>query len=76
MRTTIAIDDAVLESVRRVALRRNQSMGVVVTDLLRQALAAKPAVVADRSGLPLMPVQPGAGQADLNTVNALRDEYP
>ncbi len=73
MRTTLAIDDSVLESVRRVALRRQQSLGTVVSDLLRQALVAKTVAVAD-GDLPLMPVQPGAGQADLKIVNALRDE--
>lgn len=73
MRTTLAIDDSVLASVRRVAVRRQQSLGVVVTELLRQALVAKISV-PDVDGLPLMPVQPGAGQADLKIVNALRDE--
>ncbi len=73
MRTTLAIDDAVLESVRKVAMRRQQSMGEAVTDLLRQALEPRSPAV-ESGGLPRMPVQPGAGRADLKTVNALRDE--
>jgi hypothetical protein len=73
MRTTLAIDDSVLASVRRVALRRRQSLGAVVSELLRQALVAKTSLPAV-GGLPLMPVQPGAGQADLKIVNTLRDE--
>ncbi len=73
MRTTLAIDDAVLESVRKVAMRRQQTLGEAVTDLLRQALAPT-TLDAGPGGLPVMPVQPGAGQADLQIVNALRDE--
>jgi hypothetical protein len=73
MRTTLAIDDNVLESVRKVAMRRQQTLGEAVTDLLRQALAPT-SPVASPGGLPVMPVQPGAGQADLKIVNALRDE--
>ena len=73
MRTTLAIDDSVLESVRKVALRRKQSLGTAVSELLRQALVAKnPPATA--GSLPVMPVQAGAGQADLKIVNALRDE--
>ena len=52
---------------------RQQSLGAVVTELLRQALVAKISLT-NVGGLPLMPVQPGAGQADLKIVNALRDE--
>jgi uncharacterized protein (DUF111 family) len=73
MRTTLAIDDAVLELVRKVAVRRQQSLGEAVTYLLRQALEPKSPPVGS-GGLPVMPVQPGAGQADLKIVNALRDE--
>lgn len=73
MRTTLAIDDHVLESVKKVAKRRQQSLGEAVTDLLRQALEPKEAAV-DAHGLPVMPVQPGSGQANLEIVNSLRDE--
>lgn len=73
MRTTIAIDDAILESVRRLAKRRNQSVGETVTELLRRALS--PSLPATTIGdLPVMPVQADAGQADVAIVNALRDE--
>ena len=73
MRTTLSIEDDVLDRVRTVADRRQQSIGVVVTALLREALAPK-TVGPDRTGLPTMPVQPGATQATLAIVNALRDD--
>lgn len=39
MRTTLAIDDAVLGVVKRYAEGRSISLGKAVTDLLRRALA-------------------------------------
>ena len=75
MRTTLSIEDDVLDRVRTVANRRQQSIGEVVTALLREALAPK-TVGPDRTGLPTMPMQPGATQANLAIVNALRDEMP
>ncbi len=73
MRTTVSIDDRVLDAVRRVARRQRKPLGVVVTALLREALEPK-AGVGDTSGLPMMPMQLGAGRATLQSVNALRDE--
>lgn len=73
MRTTFSIDDQVLEAVRRVARRQGKPVGMVVTALLREALAPR-APVGDVDGLPFMPAQLGAGRATLETVNALRDE--
>ena len=75
MRTTLSIEDDVLDRVRKVADRRQQSLGEVVTALLREALAPK-TVGPDQTGLPTMPMQPGATQANLAIVNALRDEMP
>ncbi|MCU0753512.1 MAG: hypothetical protein MUE46_00100 [Xanthomonadales bacterium] len=75
MRTTINIDDDVLARVRQVAERRDESLGAAVSALLREALAPR-AAQADSTGLPTMPIQPGAGRADLAIVNALRDELP
>lgn len=39
MRTTLAIDDAVLSVVKRYAEGRSISLGKAVTDLLRRALS-------------------------------------
>lgn len=73
MRTTVSIDDNVLEAVRKVSRRQKKPLGVVVTNLLREALSPKLTVAGDE-GLPLMPVQLGAGRASLEIVNALRDD--
>lgn len=73
MRTTVSIDEDVLANVRRLARRQRRPLGAVVTDLLRGALQPRQ-FPGDGAGLPVMPVQPGAGRATLDLVNALRDE--
>jgi hypothetical protein len=73
--TTIAIDHDVLEAARAIARQKNQSIGRVVSELARKALRPRPAV-AERNGVPLLPVRKPAVVVTLEIVNALRDELP
>lgn len=41
MRTTVAIDDDVLDAARKLAAAHEQSLGKVVSDLMRRGLAAR-----------------------------------
>jgi len=43
MRTTLDIDDDVLQAAKERARRENKTAGTVVSELLRQALTASPA---------------------------------
>ncbi len=73
MRTTFDVDADVLESIKLAAQRQRKTAGQLVSELLRSALlpvTPKP----DSTGLPFMPIQPGASSATLASVNALRDE--
>lgn len=73
MRTTFDVDADVLESIKLAAQRQRKTAGQLVSELLRSALlpvTPKP----DSTGLAFMPIQPGAGSATLESVNALRDE--
>ncbi len=73
MRTTFDVDADILESIKLAAQRQRKSAGQLVSELLRSALM--PAIPKpDGTGLPFMPIQPGAGSATLESVNALRDE--
>ena len=81
MRTTLTLDDDVLAAARVLARQRRQPIGSVISALARQALASpsqQPASPAQtqRSGLPLLPLQPGGAPVDLELVNQLRDEVP
>jgi hypothetical protein len=74
MRTTLTIDDDVLEAARDLASRQKKSIGEVISALTRQALrpAAKPA--ATPGGVPLLPLRADAKPVTLEMVNRLRDE--
>jgi hypothetical protein len=73
MRTTLDIEEDILLAAKEIARQRGVPVGKVVSELARQALTRQ-AAGATRHGLPLFPVQPGAGVASLELVNQLRDE--
>jgi hypothetical protein len=53
MRTTLDLDADIIAAVRSIAAARKQSMGKVVSDLVRQSLAVK--VKKTPSGIPTLP---------------------
>jgi hypothetical protein len=75
MRTTLAIDDDVLEAAKALASQRRLSLGEIISALARQSLR-RPAGMSERSGVPLLPVSNPSAQVTLAMVNELRDEAP
>jgi hypothetical protein len=75
MRTTLAIDDDVLAAAKAIARQRNQTIGKAVSELARCALRP-PANLAERNGVPLLPVRKPGIIVTAELVNALRDESP
>jgi hypothetical protein len=73
VRTTLDLDDDILHVARQLATQRDASIGRVVSDLARQALAPKSAPRI-RNGVPLFEPRPGARKPHLALVNRLRDE--
>jgi len=73
MRTTLTIDDDVLEAAKAMADRKRISIGEVVSDLARQSLR-QPTGFSERDGIPLLPVSNAAARVTLEAVNRLRDE--
>jgi len=74
MRTTLDIDDDILQVVKEIAGSRGTTAGRVLTELARRALEPKrtPAV---RNGVPVLPRRPkGARRPTMDLVNRLRDE--
>jgi hypothetical protein len=76
MRTTLTLDDDVLSAAKALAEQRNETIGGVISDLVRQALTPASRQAATRNGVPLLPNCPDGGPVTLETVNALRDELP
>jgi len=75
MRTTLDLEEDVLLAAKELARQRRCTVGQVLSDLARQTLTQR-APVSEKHGLPLFPVQPGAGVVTQEIVNRLRDETP
>lgn len=74
MRTTLAIDDDVLEAAKAIAGQSHRTVGDVISDLARRALK-RPETPQVRNGIPLLPAREGALVTQA-IVNAMRDELP
>lgn len=73
MRTTLDLDEDVLQAAKEMAVTNGTTAGRVLSDLARKALApARTRRV--RNGVPLLPHRPGgAPPLTMKRVNALRD---
>ncbi len=76
MRTTLTIDDDLLEAAREMAQRQGRSIGEVISELARRGLQPRTKAGRTRNGVPLLPLRTGAPPVTLEIVNRLRDELP
>lgn len=60
VRTTINLDDDVLEAARAVARMERRSLGVVISELVRRGLVPQQLRIDDEDGFPVFRVRPGA----------------
>jgi putative antitoxin of VapBC-like toxin-antitoxin system len=75
MRTTLDIDDDVLQAVKELGGMHKKTAGQILSDLARKALApAPPPRGRVRNGVPLLPSRPGAPIMTMADVNRLRDD--
>jgi hypothetical protein len=74
MRTTLDIDDDILQAVKEIASSRGATAGSVLSELARKALEpTEPPLI--RNGVPLLPRRPpGSPKPTMALVNRLRDE--
>jgi len=74
VRTTLDVDDDVLQAAKEIAANRGTTAGRVLSELARKALEPKRAAHV-RNGVPLMPRRAkGSPRPALEQVNRLRDE--
>jgi len=73
MRTTISIDDDVLAAARSLARQRQQSLGVVVSELIRRGLQPRPGTVR-KQAFPVFAVPANARPVTLETVRSAEEE--
>jgi hypothetical protein len=74
MRTTLDIDEDVLQAAKELADVRGVSAGRVMSDLVRKALTPTGPVPKIRNGVPLLPRRPGGRIMTMKLVNELRDD--
>lgn len=73
MRTTLDIDEDVLQAVKKLAGAQGRTAGEVVSELLRKALS-RPSSGRARNGVSLVPRRaPDAPRPTMALVNRLRD---
>lgn len=77
MRTTLAIDDDVLNAAKAIAVQTRVSVGEVISDLARRSItqAAPERPPEFRNGIRLLPHRKGV-VVTTEQINALRDELP
>ena len=73
VRTTLEIDDDLVQVARQLAQQRQTTMGQVISQLVRKAIEPKSAPRM-RNGVLLFDVKPGAKKPSMALVNRLRDE--
>jgi len=76
MRTTLAIDDDVLNAAKELAAIEKKSVGEVISALARRALAPPESKLKTRNGIPLLKVRKGAQRVTSELVHRLREELP
>jgi hypothetical protein len=74
MRTTLDLDDDVLQAAKELAAVHRVTAGKMVSNLVRKALTPTGPVPKIRNGVPLLPHRPGSRIVTMKLVNELRDE--
>ena len=75
MRTTLDLDDDVLQAVKELGVLQKKTAGQMLSELARRALAPSPQPRDRvRNGVPLLPSRPGAPIMTMADVNRLRDD--
>ncbi|HXA20367.1 MAG TPA: antitoxin [Thermoanaerobaculia bacterium] len=72
MRTTLEIDDDVLQAARSVATAEGQNIGKALSDLARRGLAPR-SQTKTRSGFPVFDVDPDAAPITIELVKDALD---
>ncbi len=74
MRTTLNLDEDVLQAAKEIAANRGTTAGRVLSELARKALTP-PKRVQLRNGVPVIARRPkGSKRPTMESVNRLRDE--
>ena len=75
MRTTLDLDDDILQAAKELAAARGSTAGKVLSELARRGLARAGEAAQVRNGVPLLaPRGAGEPRVTMRRVNELRDD--
>ena len=74
MRTTMNLDDDVLEAARAIARTERRGLGVVVSNLVRRGLVPAHPRIDDENGFPVFKIPSGVGVITDEMVKAALDD--
>jgi hypothetical protein len=74
MRTTLDLDEDVLQAAKELAVVHRVTAGKMVSNLVRKALTPTGPTPKVRNGVPLLPRRPGGRIITMKLVNELRDD--
>ena len=74
MRTTLDVDEDVLQAAKELAAQRGTTAGKVLSELAREALKPPPSTRAVRNGVPVLPPSQGEMPVTSETVDQLLDD--
>jgi hypothetical protein len=74
VRTTLSIDEDVMQAARALAVAQRRSVGKVISDLARRGLAPRPDRIGSEEGFPVFRVNPDAPVITPEMVSAALDE--
>jgi hypothetical protein len=74
MRTTLSIDEDVLQAARALAAAQRQPLGRVISDLARRGLAPRADRISSEDGFPVFRVDANAPVITPDMVSATLDE--
>lgn len=74
MRTTLDLDEDVLQAAKELAAVHRVTAGKMVSNLVRKALTPTGRIPRVRNGVPLLPPRPGQRIMTMKLVNELRDD--
>lgn len=74
MRTTIDLDEDILQAAEEMAAVRQTTPGKIISELARQSLFSADGEALVRNGVPLLPRRSDEQSVTLDLVNLLRDQ--
>jgi hypothetical protein len=74
MRTTLDIDEDVLQAAKEIAAMQKSTAGKVISELARKGLEPQATSADVRNGVPVLPPRPGERPVSTDDVNRLLDD--